>query len=67
MVNKYCESANIFPIFPNPDDVVESTKTYVDITTEYPESELNKFFGVERKYDYKPPVYTPPEGPEKER
>lgn len=62
-INKFKEINNIFirnhsyPPFPHPEDITESETIRYELVKIYPEEELNKFYGVENRWDYEPPYY----------
>lgn len=66
-VNVCCKRNKMYPIFPNVkiNNIVENVKIREEIIKEYPEEELNRFFGTKSFYAYIPPVYDPTADPEK--
>ena len=58
-INDLCAGYGVKPFFPNPDDIKESEAIRRDLVAQVPESYLNKFFGVNSFYDYKPKPYIP--------
>ena len=56
-INKLCKENKTYPFFKTPNNIKESEETRLDLIKLMPESKLNKFFGVEDFWDYKPPIY----------
>ena len=47
----------LFPVFENPKDLTVSELTRRELLKKNSERYLNKFFGVDSYYEYKPPIY----------
>lgn len=57
-INQICMDNHTYPIFEDPSNIEECLKIRKDLLRVYDgEEELNKFFGVERFFDYEPPRY----------